>query len=382
MVLGGDGFTSYSFLDYQVFMLLLAGLICVCLAGIEIIINRFQALPVIFPGMFTVRDRRFYVFDADISDGGAGKKIRSQAKLLTRMTVCLLLSYLWQNCILITKQSVGTGFPHEQCQEEYDCFASELHFLTLITREYTEIDCTAANQQAFEDNVVVTCMSLVHPQATEWLMHLAIAHSLAQLHFKCFELISWIAGKSGIVRRLLVCGMLVSFLTFVILFFTGVLAEFITSWLSFVMALSMPTFCYTVWRSGQALKVVWHEQDKQLQHSIELHLSAAFRDIESVVDIAQGLPNEKQEFQIRKSKGGIHRRVISSGVDRIMSGFRALRDKTSTSLDIHTNPSTGPPSEGGTSSRMASTRGDLDGASDTREAPSQASEWPQETSEK
>eukprot|EP00971_Amphidinium_carterae_P188701 3745696-Amphidinium_carterae.1 len=26
--------------------------------------------------------------------------------------------------------------------------------------------------------------------------------------------------------------------------------EFITSWLSFVMALSMPTFCYTVWRTA------------------------------------------------------------------------------------------------------------------------------------
>mmetsp|Transcript_25978 Transcript_25978/g.60721 ORF Transcript_25978/g.60721 Transcript_25978/m.60721 type:complete len:384 (+) Transcript_25978:113-1264(+) len=355
MVLGGDGFTSFSYFDYQVLQLILAGMICVCVAGLELIINRFQALPVLFPGMFSVRDRRFYVYEADISDGSAGKKIRAQAKLLTRMTVCILLSYLWQNCVLVTEQVIGKGFPHEQCGEKFDCFASELHFLTLLNRQYTEVDCSStAAHEDFEDRVVITCMKFVNPQATSWLMHLAIAHSVGQLHIKCFELLVWIAGKSAMMRRLLAAGMLVSLFTFIVLFFAGALKDFITSWLSFVMAMSLPTFLYTVWRSGQALTVVWLEQDKQLQQSIELHLSAAFRDIESVVDIAQRDPDDAPDrgVQARKSRG-MHRRVISTGVDRIISGIRAWRDKTGVSASLDAFTSTGPPS--GASSRVAST---------------------------
>merc|ERR1719316_2185806 len=125
---------TFTYLEYQLLLLCLAGAMCMGLMAIEVTLSRFQVLPLLYPGMFSVRERRFYFFSFDISDGALGKRIRADAKMLIRMTLCIVLSYLWQHCVIETTQQVGTEFPNKQCDDGADCFASNLHFMTFVNR--------------------------------------------------------------------------------------------------------------------------------------------------------------------------------------------------------------------------------------------------------
>mmetsp|Transcript_54622 Transcript_54622/g.130341 ORF Transcript_54622/g.130341 Transcript_54622/m.130341 type:complete len:405 (-) Transcript_54622:82-1296(-) len=282
MVLLSEDGTRFSWFEYQVLMLSLAGVMCVSLAAVEVTLTRFQSLPVLFPSMFSVHDRRFYIYELDITHGRGGKAIRRQAKNVIRMTILVVLSYLWQNCVLHADQKIGTAFPVEQCEAGSDCFASEVHISTIFTRQYTAVQCNS-EQEAFETRQVISCVRFAEPSASAWLMHLAIANSVAQLNFKCFELGVWLAGKSKAVRHVLVTLMVLSALAVIALFFLGALSSFVSSWLSFVMTLSLPLWFSAVHASGYALKVVWEESEKKMQQSIEKNLLVAFQDIESVL---------------------------------------------------------------------------------------------------
>lgn len=282
LVEDGTSHTKFSYLEYQALMLSLAGVMCMGLFFVEIAISRFQVLPLVFPGMFTVRDRRFYFFNFDISDGALGKRVRADAKMVIRMTLCVVLSYLWQQCVLETTQQVGTMFPHEHCDLDEDCFASELHYTTFLNREHTALNCQGPRED-FDARKVVTCIRFVDPSAPSWLMHLAIAHSLAHFGFRFFELLVWICGNSSCARRFV--GLLIFVVSLVLLglFFSGVISEFVSSWLSFVMALSISIWLQTVWDSGKCLDILCHEELLKVQVSIEEHLNEAFSDIEAEV---------------------------------------------------------------------------------------------------
>jgi hypothetical protein len=285
MLFGDDGGTQFSWLEYQALMLCLAGVICGTLFFVEIALNRFQVLPLLFPGMFSVHERRFYLFENfDISDGPLGKTVRAHAKMVVRMTICLVLSYLWQHCVLETSQKVGFDFPIAECNAGADCFSSRLHFTTLFNREYEAIDCKGS-QKNFEKRAVVSCIRFVPPTATTWLMHLAISHSVTQLNFKAFELLVWIGGNSKATQRILACLIVFTFSLFIGLFFGGVMSEFVSSWLSFVMSLTIPLFLHAVYKCACALEHLWKEEAIQISSDIEEHLNGAFADIETAVKL-------------------------------------------------------------------------------------------------
>jgi len=252
---------------------------CMALAVTEVVLNRFQVLPLLFPGMLCVRQRRFYFFNFDISDGPLGKTIRAEARMLIRATICVVLSYLWQHLVLETTQVVGGEFPTQMCKERQSCFASDFELQTIITREYQAIDCDGP-QTGFQNRVVISCVRFIPPDSTLWLMHFGIAHSVTQLNFKCFELLVWIVGNSprtrfaiGLLTALTILGSLV-------LFIGGNLFH-VMSWLAFVLVFSVPIFLSTVWKSGKALEKLWKEDSLRAQMSIEEHLNAALSDIEN-----------------------------------------------------------------------------------------------------
>lgn len=272
---------GFSYLEYQAFMLGLAGLIISGVSVVELAMRRFQVLPILFPGVFTVTCRRLYFFSFDISDGQVGKRIRSEAKMLIRVTLCVVLSYLWQKCVVETSQQIGREFPHELCQADSHCFKSKLSPGTLFTRQVESLDCSGPSGD-FETSAVVSCIRLIQPSATTWLMHLAIAHSVTQLNFKAYEVLVWIAGNSRWVRYVIGFLVFVSLSIFMALF-VGVVSEFVSSWLSFVMSVTIPIFLYTVWSSAKALETLWKEDNARVHVSIENNLNSAFEDIEQAI---------------------------------------------------------------------------------------------------
>mmetsp|Transcript_6466 Transcript_6466/g.15338 ORF Transcript_6466/g.15338 Transcript_6466/m.15338 type:complete len:374 (+) Transcript_6466:87-1208(+) len=262
-------------------MLCLAGIICMGLLAIELTMNRFQVLPLLFPGMFSVRERRFYFFDYLVSNVAEANHLRRQAKMLCRMTLCVVLSYLWQHCVMDTTQQVGREFPRKECNDGKDCYASELHFMTLLSRQHEPVDCSGEHKD-FPSRMVVSCIRLVEPSAAGWLMHLAISHSITQLNFKAFEILVWLTGNSANMRRLfgVFPRLVISLGAFVgvCLFFGGVVSDFAASWLSFVTIISIPLFFHSVYRSSKVLHTLYVEEAARVQSSIEQHLSAALSE--------------------------------------------------------------------------------------------------------
>lgn len=274
VVIGDSPVTQFSYIEYQALMLALAASMCIGFLVIEFTLNRFQVLPLFFPGMFSIRERNFYFFDFKVNDVLIGKYLQREAKMLIRMTLCVVLSYLWQYCVLSTDQVVGEQFPIEQCLAGKDCFASELHFLTLVNRQHQAVNCQDPVKADFPNRVVVSCIKFVKPVASTWLMHLAIAHSVTQLNLKCFELLTWLAGTSRKVRRAIFVLMCLSILLNVILFFSEVMAEFTSSWLSFVMSFSVPVFLFCVFRSARVLARLSREASHKMTCQVEQNWQA------------------------------------------------------------------------------------------------------------
>lgn len=290
---GQTGNSSFSWIEYQMLMIALAGFICTALFVVEIALNRFQVLPLLFPGMFRVQERRFFFFNFDISDGGLGKSVRAEAKMVVRITLCVVLSYLWQHCALETTQQVGNEFPKTECDKGADCFASPVDLTTFFNREYKSIDCDG-EQSTFDERVVVSCIRIVAPAATTWLMHLGISHSVMTLNFKAFELLVWIGGNSQWARRIFCALIFISLLSLMSLFFAGFMSEFVSSWLSFVMSLSIPMFLYCVYKDSKNLAKLWKAEAVQVQQTLEEHLSYAFSDIETAVQLEATANNENE----------------------------------------------------------------------------------------
>lgn len=277
----GGSVTRFTYIEYQALTMLIAVAMILGLVLIEIVTTRRQVLPVFFPAMFSVHDRRLFFFDCDVTHG-AGRRIQSYAKMVLRLTLCSVLSYLWQHCVVETMQQVGNEFPSSQCDDGYDCFSSDLHISTLVTHQHSAVDCSGPRND-FATRTVVTCVRFISPSAPRWLMHMGIAHSVTLLNFKAFELLVWLAGSSRVFRRCLATVFVTFLVLLIALFFGGLMTTFIASWLSFVMSLTLPLFIFCVLRSGKGLEVLWYLESKRLQESITSHLDTAFKDIEVTI---------------------------------------------------------------------------------------------------
>ncbi|CAE7203935.1 unnamed protein product, partial [Symbiodinium microadriaticum] len=91
---------------------------------------------------------------------------------ITRLTVIVVLSYLWESCVFQTTTHVGKDFPLEECSRGMDCFSSELRIQTFISRNHLPVNCSAPGANAadtfFDKQVVVSCVMFVTPSLTQW----------------------------------------------------------------------------------------------------------------------------------------------------------------------------------------------------------------------
>jgi len=305
VLIGGTDPERITYADYQVVMFCLAVVLCLLLGLVEVVLMKFHVLQMFFPSMISISSRRFYFFNFDVSDSPVGKRIRREVRMLVRVTFCVVVSYLWQHCVMENLQTVGTSFPDQECRDGFQCFATDFHLLTLITHQHTMIDCDM--ETGFETRMVMLCVKFIQPAATTWLMHLAIAHSLTQLNFKAFEFLVWICGNSLVIRQFfgfLVFGTSVSL---IILFLADLNWGIFSSWLSFVTSMACPFFLFLVFRCSGALQHLWKLDAEHVQASIEKNLTTALRDVESVLESQRLL----QEDDVQETVAGVSRRESS-----------------------------------------------------------------------
>lgn len=325
-VLSSD--VRFTYWEYQALMLALAGTMLLGLVAIELMMKRYQVLPLLFPGMFTIRERRLYFFDRDVGDVAIAKQLRGQAKLLVRIVLFVTLSYIWQNCVLDTDQTFGVEFPSQQCNRGMDCFAAEIHIRTFFTRKYDPV-CNSEEQIPFEKRTLVSCIAVVPPTATNWLMHLGISYSITLFNFNVYSVLVWVIGKSRLARRTVFALTLLSSLGFLFMTFgVSVFGEAPLSWLSVLMSIWVPTFLYTSWRTGRLLQSIWDDEAQKVQSSIEEHLNLALSDFEpeSAETADNCLGQEPRDLQ-RPPRRYIGRNPVAIGAESFLKAAAGLQDK-------------------------------------------------------
>ncbi|CAE7531728.1 unnamed protein product [Symbiodinium natans] len=301
-----NGLTRFSSLEYQAIMFVLAILMSVSWALVEIVMKRFALLPVLFPGVFAIREKRLYFFDIEVNEVSDGKALRWEAMMITRLTVIVVLSYLWESCVFQTTTHVGKDFPLEECRRGMDCFASELRIQTFISRNHQPVNCSSAHESGefFDKQVVVSCVMFVTPSLTQWLMHLAIAHSQIQMTLKAFGVLVWSCGQYAWFHRVILATSVISAFIVCGLTFGGVMTNFNSSWSGFVISFSFPVFFWIVWNCGRILQHLWMQDSKRMQESIEENLSLALKDLARRAGaVESGEPDMGHRESITRKKG-------------------------------------------------------------------------------
>jgi len=141
-----NGLTRFSSLEYQAIMFSLAFAMCVTMAIVEVVMKRFALLPVIFPGVFAIREKRLYFFDIEVKEVTVGKALRWEAMMTMRVTLAVVLSYLWEFCVFQSTTSVGRAFPLQQCESGMDCSVAEFEIQTFISRNHRPFNCSSEGQ--------------------------------------------------------------------------------------------------------------------------------------------------------------------------------------------------------------------------------------------
>ncbi|CAJ1342617.1 unnamed protein product, partial [Effrenium voratum] len=277
-----NGLTRFSSLEYQAIMFVLAFIMCLSMAIVEVVMKRFALLPVLFPGVFAIREKRLFFYDIEVKDVIVGKALRWEAMMIMRVTVAVVLSYLWEFCFFQSTTIVGRAFPREHCDRGMDCFATELQIQTFLSRNHQPVNCSSVDRgdDFFDKQVVVSCVNFVTPSLSGWMMHLAIAHSMAQLTQKAFGLLVWSCGQHVWFHRVILANAVISSLLVFGLTFGGVMiTSFNSSWSGFVISFSFPIFFWVVWNCGRILQKLWEQESRRVQESIEENLTLALQDL-------------------------------------------------------------------------------------------------------
>lgn len=337
--------TQTTYLEYQGLLFCLALVMCIIFGLMELVMKRFQILPMFFPGMFSIREKKFYFFDIEVRDIHVGKKLRWESMMLARLAICVVLAYVWEHVVISSSTQVTQNFPLQECAAGYDCFISKIQVLTLLSRDVTPVDCSTPT--LFPERVVITCIKFVPPTAQNWFTTLAIAHSQMQLTQKTFSLMVWGAGSYLWLRIASGCLSVLSLALFIGLFFGGVTTEFVASWLTFVMSLSLPCFLLIVYHCAGTFQRLQYAESLRVQASIEETLDSALADLSKRIGAhedsddmeeyhdAEGSLIKKRSTVLRKAKDAALQRLqnLRRGViPRRSSHARSPREKQASQL--------------------------------------------------
>ncbi|CEM07764.1 unnamed protein product [Vitrella brassicaformis CCMP3155] len=297
---------SFSWFEYQLLTLSLAVFMCFCLGVLEYVLRRFSILPLMFT-MLTIQRRRMYCFEVDISLTQEGKHIRQQCKMMLRITLIVVLSYVWQGCVLESVTITGGSFPTEECEQDKDCFAATLSFDTLFQQSHKSIDCDKPEEYDSEKYIVVNCLSFVNPNAVLWMEKAAIAYSLGLLLLRAFEILLWVCSRSLAWMRIVLFVLITYTIALIVLFFAGYMATFVSSWLAYVMMFSFPGVLLFTQRAARCLRELRRQLYAQYQQEATKSLQSQFspdeemiqaQDIDQAFSVKSVTPSEPQEAPI------------------------------------------------------------------------------------
>ncbi len=237
----------YTWVSYQLWMMGLSLTLFGALVMTELVIRKLDVLHVIFSQMLRLKNRNLLFFNVvDVTDNHV---VVSNVSMAVRLIVILIISYLWQFCV-IESYSVTNGiFPLQYCAENYSCFQSSLRWDTyMYADDMTPIDCLAGASgfTPVNSKIVVSCFRILEQTPPNWIQNLAIANALGLLVSRLFEILVWICFHSmAFIIALSVFGFFL-LVAIVIAGISGTFSSLVSSWLGFIAFLIFPFLIYII----------------------------------------------------------------------------------------------------------------------------------------
>ena len=307
--------------SYQLWMMGLSITLFVALVLIEFFMRKFDIMHVIYNQMLRLKKRKLICFNS--MDVTGNYTVNSGLFMMTRLTVILVLGYLWQFCVIETYSMTNAGFPAQFCAEPgFNCFEAELKWNSFVNpNDMTAIDCAAgeAGYTPASPNVIVSCFKEIPQNAANWLQNVAIANALGLLMTRLFEVLVWVSFQS--LAGLITISILGVFViaAAIILVATGYFSEFINSWLGFVSTVVCPYSLYLVRSVAIEIRRIKRLEIQRIQEQTKADFQKITEQFSTPVPspTTHRMDSANQSlFSLESTEGGLRQRLSQTGSTR------------------------------------------------------------------
>jgi hypothetical protein len=305
-----------SWTTYQLYMMCLSIALVLALFGAEFFLRKFEIIHVIYNQMLRLKERRLICFNQfDVTDN---YEIVSSAVMMTRLTIVLVICYIWQFCVLESYAFTDSTFPSSICNptSTFECFQTPLRWDSfLVASTMTPIDCSkgAAGFVPIADSFGVGCFRTIPQNAAAWLQTLAIGNALGLFTTRIYEVLVWLCFSSlasliGFTLLLIASAVAVVASTLL-----GYFSSFSNSWLGFIAMAIFPFILFVVRSAAVELRQIHRREMKMVQQQAKADFAKIASEFASNSEMTVGgsvrsaESNNSAESQegLRQRSGGI-----------------------------------------------------------------------------
>jgi ABC-type multidrug transport system fused ATPase/permease subunit len=272
----------YTWVAYQLWMMGLSLTLFVALMAAEFVIRKLDVLHSIYGQMLKLRNRKLLFYNVvDVTDNDI---VVWNASMAMRLNVILVISYLWQFCVIESYSVTNGGFPSTYCGETkpYSCFQAALKWDTYMSAsDMIPIDCAAgpAGFTPVADPIVVSCFRILDQTAPNWIQNLAIANALGLLVSRIFEILVWVCFRSlAFIIALSVFGTFL-LIAVIVAGVSGTFSTLVSSWLGFIAFLIFPLLIYLIRAIAIETRRIRKEEIQRVQEKTRTEFHSIARQL-------------------------------------------------------------------------------------------------------
>ena len=241
--------------------------------------------------MLRLKERRLICFNQfDVTDN---HEIVSSAMMMTRLTIVLVVCYIWQFCVLESYVFTDSSFPDTFCNptSTFECFQTPLRWDSfVIAKSMTRIDCSlgAKGFVPVADKYGVGCFRAIPQNAAAWLQTLAIGNALGLFATRIYEVLVWLCFSSIASMIGFTILMILSAVAVVATTVTGYFSSFSNSWLGFIAMAVFPFLLFVVRVCALELRKIQRHKMKIVQQQAKSDFAKIAAEFASSSDLNPG----------------------------------------------------------------------------------------------
>ena len=298
-----------SWTTYQLYMMCLSIALVVALLGAEFFLRKFEIIHIIYNQMLRLKDRRVICFNQfDVTNN---VEVVSAAMMMTRLTVVLVICYIWQFCVLESYVFNNSTFPDTFCYPSttFECFQTPLKWDSFFKASaMTRIDCSLgeAGFVPVDTHYGVGCFRTITQGAAIWLQTLAISNSLGLFMTRLFEVLVWLCFSSLAALIGFTLLLILTAVAVVISTLSGYFSSFSNSWLGFMAMAVFPSILFVVRSCAQELRRIERHEMKRIRQQ-------ANADFEKIAyEFAHGTEGTVQTARSENTAEGLRQRTVGT----------------------------------------------------------------------